>query len=381
MAYTSANIPVGLLDGVVASNVDEEEWSLGPFSLPIPFSQHNVTRPGSSSSSSSGGGGFKQLAVPDFRGTVRQFKEAVSAGLYPSSGRGGTASTSAPYAAGRREGSMQIQYSDNTPHLVGKRSIALRPRSTLPLSGWEPVYDDRDTRWWTIKDTALHGSYSWALQDYQSDREDVPVPGDAWRADIPSDVELAPVLTCRDLVKQVLVDQHGRGDTIQCAFPDQPCPSGTYKVMAFTSPIPEDDSAANYCDNHFYVQHKDVNIRLQPGDRLRDVAGFFKLPVDDLYDVNPGLADIPEDSPLDRERSVLVPDANVWSHKPSEWLPPRLHDGAGRAIHNPLRAVAAFSDDEGGMNELPAHYCCSFCVRPGLAKTGPQPRAPGAGQE
>ncbi|GIL54214.1 hypothetical protein Vafri_9786 [Volvox africanus] len=151
--------------------------------------------------------------------------------------------------------------------------------------------------------------------------------------------------------------------------------------MAFTSPIPEDDSAANYCDNHFYVQHKDVNITLQPGDRLRDVAGFFKLPVDDLYDVNPGLEDIPEDRPVDRERSVLVPDANVWSHKPSEWLPPRLHDGAGRAIHNPLRAVAAFSDDEGGMNELPAHYCCSFCVRPGLAKTGPQPRAPGAGQE
>ncbi len=85
---------------------------------------------------------------------------------------------------------------------------------------------------------------------------------------------------------------------------------------------------------------------------------------------------MPIDRPLERERSLLVPGANVWSHKPSEWLPPRLHDGAGRAIHNPLRAVAAFSDDEGGMNELPGSYCCSFCVRPGQAKTGPQPQQP-----
>ncbi|EFJ39185.1 hypothetical protein VOLCADRAFT_101270, partial [Volvox carteri f. nagariensis] len=81
-----------------------------------------------------------------------------------------------------------------------------RPRHTLPLSGWEPVYDDRDARWFDIKETALHGSYSWALQDYRSEREEVPVPGDVWRGEIPSDVELAPVLTCRDLVKQVRHD-------------------------------------------------------------------------------------------------------------------------------------------------------------------------------
>ena len=45
--------------------------------------------------------------------------------------------------------------------------------------------------------------------DYQSDREDAPVPGDAWRAEVPSDVELAPVLTCRDLVKQVCAVPYG----------------------------------------------------------------------------------------------------------------------------------------------------------------------------
>lgn len=80
---------------------------------------------------------------------------------------------------------------------------------------------------------------------------------------------LSPTATA---LPQVLVDQHGRGDAIQCAFPDQPCPPGSYKIMAFINPIPEDDPDANYCDHHFYVQHKDVHITLEPGDQLRDVA-------------------------------------------------------------------------------------------------------------
>ncbi|GLC45958.1 hypothetical protein PLESTF_001110800 [Pleodorina starrii] len=377
MAYASASIPAGLLDG--EANPSDQGWSLGPFKIPFPLPAQQHTGSGSGSSSNSS----RLQSAAD---AVRQFREVVTAGLHPSSGRGGVASTSAPRGPSARRGpaAAQLEYSEDTPRLVGKRSIATRPRHTLPLSGWEPVYDDRDTRWWTTKETALHGSYSWALQDYQSDREDAPVPGDVWRADVPSDVELAPVLTCRDLVKQVLVDQtsRGGGDAIQCAFPDAPCPAGSYKVMAFTSPIPPDDPAANYCDHHFYVQHKDVAITLQPGDRLADVARFFKVSVDDLYDANPGLgATAPQpDVPLDRERSVRVAGANVWSHKPSEWLPPRLHDGAGRPIHNPLRAVAAFSDEEGDMNELPSQYCCSFCVRPGLVKTGPGARpAAGAG--
>ena len=39
-----------------------------------------------------------------------------------------------------------------------------RPRYLLPLSGAEPLYDDRDSRWFDVKEGALHGSYSWALQ-------------------------------------------------------------------------------------------------------------------------------------------------------------------------------------------------------------------------
>ncbi|KXZ49494.1 hypothetical protein GPECTOR_21g720 [Gonium pectorale] len=360
--FGSASIPTGLLPG----GTEGQGWSIGPLKLPFssPLDQ----------AGGRGGGGGAGGTPPDVLGAVQRLKEVVSEGLHASAGRGGVASTSKPAfpAAGRKAVAMRLEYSEDTPRLVGKRSIALRPRNTLPLSGYEPLYDDRDARWWDVKETALHGSYSWALQDYQSDREDVPVPGDAWRAEVPSEEELPPVLTCRDLVKQVLVDQRGREDAIQCAYADQKCPAGTYKVMAFTSPLPDDDDEANYIDHHFYVQHKDVYLTLQPGDRLQDVARFFKLPVEELYDANPGMESVPADRPMDRERSVLVPDANVWSHKPSEWLPPRLHDGAGRAIHNPLRAVAAFSDDEGNVNELPAQYCCAFCVRRGTAKTGPQ---------
>ncbi len=39
-----------------------------------------------------------------------------------------------------------------------------RPRHTLPLSGAEPVYDDRDARWFGDNDDVTHGSYSWAMQ-------------------------------------------------------------------------------------------------------------------------------------------------------------------------------------------------------------------------
>ncbi|GFR51296.1 hypothetical protein Agub_g13658, partial [Astrephomene gubernaculifera] len=297
MAFACASIPSELLGGSNDASSNGQAWSLGPFKFPVQFPpQHDSGKSGT-------------RTPPGMASAIRQFKELVTTGMHPSSGRGGTASTSGPAlqqrAAGQRVGGMALEYNDDTPRLLGKRSISLRPRHLLPLSGAEPLYDDRDSRWWNIKETALHGSYSWAMQDYQSDREEAPVPGDSWRAEVPSDVELEPVLTCRDLVKQVLVDQRGRGDAVQCAFPDQPCPAGSYKVMAFTSPVPADDPAANYCDHHFYVQHKDVNITLQPGDRLRDVARFFKLPVEELYEANPGLVSLAEDAPLDRERSLL----------------------------------------------------------------------------
>lgn len=101
---------------------------------------------------------------------------------------------------------------------------------------------------------------------------------------------------------------------------------------------------------------------------------FFRVPVDALYEANRGvLAGQAPDAPMPRERTLLLPDVNVWSHKPSEWLPPRLHDGAGRAIHNPLTAVPAFSDEDGEVNELPATFCCAFCVRAGQARTGAPP--------
>ena len=54
------------------------------------------------------------------------------------------------------------------------------------------------------------------------------------------------------------MDQHGREDVVTPAFAEQACPAGSYKVMAFTAPVPEDDPAVNYCDHHFYVQVCDI---------------------------------------------------------------------------------------------------------------------------
>jgi hypothetical protein len=103
------------------------------------------------------------------------------------------------------------------------------------------------------------------------------------------------------------------------------------------------------------------------------VCRFFRTPVESLYAANAELHGQAPSEPLPRELSVLVPDANVWSHKPSELSTPRLHDGAGRAIHDPRLAVPMYSDDEGGKEELPDQFCCAFCVRKGEARTGVPP--------
>lgn len=299
--------------------------------------------------------------------------EAVQAARQPNWGRGGQASTSSrnPGATSSSNPLSVFLYDELAPRLVGRRSIAYKPQRALPMTGAEPLYDDRDPRWWTVKDGSLHGSYSWAMQDYQSEREEIPVPGDAFRAEMPSEEDLPPVLTCRDFVKQVLLDNK---DAVHCAFADKPCPPGHYKVMAFVDAEgAAADPEVNYLDYNFYVQHRDVAVTLQPGDRLADVARFFRTPVEALYAANRDLHGQPPHEPLPHERSVLLQDVNVWSHKPSELQAPRLHDGAGRAIHDPRVAVPMYTDDEGEKEELPDQFCCAFCVRKGEARTGVPP--------
>lgn len=126
--FSQAAIPSGLIDSASEtqsqSNASQQGWSFGPFQLPPPPGQQSHAPEASRS------------ARPDLSRTVRQFAQLVSNGFTPSNlGRGGAMSTigsstqAATAGAAGRQGpsvSMRMEYAEETPRFVGKRSIALR---------------------------------------------------------------------------------------------------------------------------------------------------------------------------------------------------------------------------------------------------------------
>ncbi|MEW5318769.1 MAG: hypothetical protein WDW38_009962 [Sanguina aurantia] len=282
----------------------------------------------------------------------------------------------------------KLAFTDRTPHLLSRTKGLFRGRHVLPLSGSEPVFDERDERW--VDD--LHGSYSYALQDHQEERDFSAVPGDLARGVMALNPHLSgeaateqktPVLDCRAFVKQVLADNQG---SVLCSRPDEACPRGFYKVMSFVTEelgrAPPEVQAAgqaiSFLDYHFYMQHKDVVMHLSAGDRLEDVSTFLKLPVEHLMESNPKFLGTDPTRQMKTSTDLFVPGANVWSHKPAEHSEPRIYDGEGNVIRDPRRATPSYSDDGADEEnaagvvqaELPDMYCCSFCVKVGHVKTG-----------
>lgn len=147
-----------------------------------------------------------------------------------------------------------------------------RSRLDLPVSGSEPVYDERDGRWFGRRANRLHGAYSWALQDNEEGRQEVALPGDIAHElqELPG-LDEKPVVTCRDLAVQVLADNPG---LVTCVPAGERCPQGQHKLMAFIQPPsrPPPLGTPYMVPHHFYVQHKDVWIQMRRGDRVADVA-------------------------------------------------------------------------------------------------------------
>lgn len=76
---------------------------------------------------------------------------------------------------------------------------------------------------------------------------------------------------------QVLADNQGN---VLCSRPDEACPRGFYKVMSFVTEetvqppaeVEQAGQAISFLDYHFYMQHKDMVMRLNAGDNLMDVS-------------------------------------------------------------------------------------------------------------
>jgi len=79
---------------------------------------------------------------------------------------------------------------------------------------------------------------------------------------------------CTGLPKRVISDNPKK---IYRTDAEKKCKKGYFKVMMFVSP----GRASNYIrqgDFHFYKQHGVVEYKIKPGDTIKSVATFFKVP-------------------------------------------------------------------------------------------------------
>ena len=133
---------------------------------------------------------------------------------------------------------------------------------------------------------------------------------------------------------------------------NEKCKKGYFKVMMFVSP----GRPMNYIrqgDFHFYKQHGMVEYKIKPGDTIKAVAKFFKVPE----------SRVKKGGQFKVGKRVIF-KANVFSHKRGWATGPLLTDAKGKAITDPRKA----SRDYPGLNY--EKYCSSFCVKDTGIKVG-----------
>ena len=213
----------------------------------------------------------------------------------------------------------------------------------LPLSGSESRYTNR--RWSTPKGIGNNNCYAYAVGDYEAYRWQKSIPGD--RSGLSSGNH--NYTHCTGLPRRVISDNPKK---IYRAGADEKCKKGYFKVMMFVSP----GRPTNYIrqgDFHFYKQHGVVEYKIKPGDTMKAVAKFFKVPESRVK--NGGAFKV--------GKRVLF-RANVFSHKRGWATGPLLTDAKGKAITDPRKA----SRDYPGLNY--EKYCSSFCVKDTGIKVG-----------
>ena len=213
----------------------------------------------------------------------------------------------------------------------------------LPLSGSESRYTNR--RWSTPTGIGNNNCYAYAVGDYESYRWQKSIPGD--RSGLSNGNH--NYTHCTGLPGRVISDNPKK---IYRAGADEKCKKGYFKVMMFVSP----GRPTNYIrqgDFHFYKQHGVIEYKVKPGDTMKAVSKFFKVPE----------SRIKKGGMFKVGKRVLF-RANVFSHKRGWATGPLLTDAKGRAITDPRKA----SRDYPGLNY--EKYCSSFCVKDTGIKVG-----------
>jgi hypothetical protein len=213
----------------------------------------------------------------------------------------------------------------------------------LPLSGNESKFSTK--RWGSTRGIGNNNCYAYAVGDYEAYRWQKSIPGD--RSGLSNGNHT--YTHCTGLPKRVISDNPKK---IYKTDAEKKCKKGYFKVMMFVSP----GRASNYIrqgDFHFYKQHGVVEYKIKPGDTIKSVATFFKVP----------------ESRIKRGGAFKVGKritfkANVFSHKRGWATGPLLTDAKGKVINDPRKCSRNYP----GLNY--ERYCSSFCVKNRGIKVG-----------
>jgi LysM domain len=213
-------------------------------------------------------------------------------------------------------------------------------KNKLPTSGSEPVLDMK--KWSSRKGIGNGNCYSFALDNYSSNRPIKATPGD--RTSTPG----LDAITCPILRKKLLADNPSKVTPVAAKTR---CNKGSYKIYMAA------DKNGN--DFHFYRQVGDIKYQVQPGDTLQSIAKFFSISVAHVKACNPKLK-----NPLKPKSVIYLRKINQFIHKRG-FSSVFLTNAKGKRIDNPAKpSTGDYSKTEAfGLNY--SKSCGFYCVKPG----------------
>ena len=209
----------------------------------------------------------------------------------------------------------------------------------LPLSGSEKKFTTR--LWGSKKGIGNNNCYAYAVNDPEAFRWQKSSPGD--RSGLSNGYH--NYTHCKGLPNRVISDNPKK---VYKVNPIMRCKKGFFKIMMFTSP---------QGDFHFYKQHGVCEYKIQPGDTMKKIADFFKIPPSRIQMAAKKVGGF-------KEGKRIVFKVNLWSHKRGWATGPLLTDAKTKMIKDPRKSARNYP----GLNY--SNFCSAFCVKDRGIKVG-----------
>ena len=209
----------------------------------------------------------------------------------------------------------------------------------LPLSGSEKKFTTR--LWGSKKGIGNNNCYAYAVNDPEAFRWQKSIPGD--RSGLSNGYH--NYTHCKGLPNRVISDNPKK---VYKVNPIMRCKKGFFKIMMFTSP---------QGDFHFYKQHGVCEYKIQPGDTMKKIADFFKIPPSRIQMAAKKVGGF-------KEGKRIVFKVNHWSHKRGWATGPLLTDAKTKMIKDPRKSARNYP----GLNY--SNFCSAFCVKDRGIKVG-----------